>query len=86
MASKITNTFIIATTSSTISGIQEKWVINLTKKELTPEERILLQNGPKFVVTLATISTTTMLALQAGELNGADCSGPYHDVSRILNT
>ena len=27
-----------------------------------------------------------MAALQAGELNGVDCSGLYHDVNRILNT
>ena len=27
-----------------------------------------------------------MAALQVGELNGVDCSGLYHDVSRILNT
>ena len=27
-----------------------------------------------------------MAALQAGELNNVDCSGLYHDVSRILNT
>ena len=27
-----------------------------------------------------------MIALQAGELNGVDCSGLYHDVNRILNT
>ena len=27
-----------------------------------------------------------MATLQAGELNGIDCSGLYHDVSRILNT
>ena len=27
-----------------------------------------------------------MTALQAGELNGVDCSGLYHDVNRILNT
>ena len=32
------------------------------------------------------ISTTTMAALQAGELNGVDCSGLYHDVSRVCNT
>ena len=32
------------------------------------------------------ISTTTVAALQAGELNGVDCSGLYHDVNRILNT
>ena len=32
------------------------------------------------------ISTTTMLALQAGELNGVDCSGLYYDVKIILNT
>ena len=27
-----------------------------------------------------------MATLQAGELNGVDCSGLYHDVNRILNT
>ena len=27
-----------------------------------------------------------MAALQAGEHNGVDCSGLYHDVNRILNT
>ena len=92
MASKTTNTFNTAVTSSTSSSIQDKWVINLSKKELTPEEKSLLQKGPKFAVTLATIpikeyiSTTTVAALQAGELNGVDCSGLYHDVSRILNT
>ena len=32
------------------------------------------------------ISTTTVAALQADELNGVDCSGLYHDVNRILNT
>ena len=32
------------------------------------------------------ISTTTVAALQTGELNGVDCSGLYHDVKRILNT
>ena len=32
------------------------------------------------------IFTTTVAALQAGELNGVDCSGLYHDVNRILNT
>ena len=52
--------------SSSSSSIQDKWVINLSKKELTP--------------------TTTVAALQAGELNGVDCSGLYHDVNRILNT
>ena len=39
MASKTTNTFNTAVTSSTSSGIQDKWVINLSKKELTPEEK-----------------------------------------------
>ena len=68
------------------------WVINLSKKALTPEEKSLLQKGPKFAVTPASIpikeyiSTTTVAALQAGELNGVDCSGLYHDVKRILNT
>ena len=56
------------------------------------EEKSLLQKGPKFAVTPATIpineyiSTTTVAALQAGELNGVDCSGLYHDINRILNT
>ena len=92
MASKITNTFNTAVTSSTSSSIQDKWVINLSKKELTPEETSLLQKGPKFAVTTAIIpityyiSTTTVATLQAGELNGFDFSGLYNDVSRIPNT
>ena len=32
------------------------------------------------------MSTTTVAALQVGELNGVDCSGLYDDVNRILNT
>ena len=89
MASKTTNTF---NTTVTSSSIQDKWVINLSKKELTPEENSLLQKGPKFAVTPANIpikeymSTTTVATLQAGELNGVDCSDLYHDVNRILNT
>ena len=61
-------------------------------QEGTKEEKSLLQKGPKFAVTPATIfikeyiSTTTVAALQAGELNGVDCSGLYHDVNRIINT
>ena len=92
MASKTTNTLNTAVTSSTSSNIQDKWVINLSKKELTPEEKSLLQKGPKFAVTAANIpikeyiSTTTVAALQAEEINGVDCSGLYHDVNRILNT
>ena len=92
MASKTTNTFKTAVTFSTSLSIQDKWVINLSKKELTPEEKSLLQKGPKFAVTPATIpikeyiSTNTVAALQEGELNGVDCSGLYHDVNRILNT
>ena len=92
MASKTTNTFNTAVTSSTSSSIQDKWIINLSKKELTPDEKSLLQKGPKFAVTPATIpikeyiSTTTVTALQEGELNGVDCSGLYHDVNRILDT
>ena len=92
MVSKTANTFNTAVTPSTSSSIQDKWVINLSKKELTPEEKSLLQKGQKFAVTPATIpfkeyiSTTTVAALQAGELNGVDCSGLYHDVSRIPNT
>ena len=91
-ASKTTKTFNTAVTPSTSSNIKDKWVINLSKKDLTPEEKALLQKGPKFAVTPATIpikeyiSTTTVAALQAGEPNGVDCSGLYHDVNRILNT
>ena len=50
-----------------------------------------VQKGPKFAVTPATIPikeyifTTTVAALQAGELNGVDCSGLYHNDNRILN-
>ena len=92
MASKTTNTFNTAVTFSSFSNIQGKWVINLSKKELMPEEKSLLQKGQKFAVTPATIpikeyiSTTTVAALQAGELKGVDCSGLYHNVNRILNT
>ena len=92
MASKTTNTFNTAVTSSTSSSIQDNWIINLFMKELTPEEKSLLQKGPKFAVTQTTIpmkeyiSTTTVAVIQAGELNGVDCSALYHDVNRILNT
>ena len=91
-ASKTTKTFNTAVIPFTSSNIQDKWVINLSKKELTPKEKALLQKGPKFAVTPATIpikeyiSTTTVAALQACEPNGVDCSGLYHDVNRILNT
>ena len=90
MAFKITNTSSTAITSSTSSHIQDRWVINLSKKELTPEEKSLLQKGPKFPVTPATIPikeyiTTTVAALQAGELNGVDCNGLSHDVNGIFN-
>ena len=40
MASKTTNTFNTAVTSSSSSSIQDKWVINLSKKELTPEKSL----------------------------------------------
>ena len=92
MASKTTNTSTTAVTSSTPLSIQDKQVINLSKKELTPEEKSLLKKGPMFAATPATIpikeyiSTNTVAVLQAGELNGVDCSGLYHDVNRILNT
>ena len=75
-----------------LASIQDKWVINLSKKELTPEEKSLLQKGPKFAATPATIpikeyiSTTTVAAFQAGEFNDVDCSGLYHDISRVLTT
>ena len=80
------------TTAVTSSSIKDKWVINLSKKELTLEKKSLLQKGPKFAVTPATfpikeyISTTTVASLQAGKLNGVDCSVLYHDVNRIPNT
>ena len=92
MTSKTTNTFNTAVTSSAYLSIQEKWVINLSKKELTPEEMSLLQKGPKFAVTPATIpikeyiSITTVATLKAGELNSIDCSDLYHDVNRIIDT
>ena len=62
------------------------------RRELTPEEKSLLQKGPKIFSYPATIpvkeyiSTTTVAAPQAGKLNGVDSSGLYHDVNRILNT
>ena len=67
MASKTTNTCKTAVTSSTSSSIQDKWVINLSKKELTPEEKSLLQKDPNFAVTPATIpsrNTSLLLLLQ----------------------
>ena len=92
MAFKTTNTFNTAVTSPASSGIQDKWVINLSKKDLMPEEKSLLQKGPEFAVTPATIpireyiSIPTVAALQAGKLNGVDHGGLYHDVNRILYT
>ena len=92
IASKTTNTFNTAFTSSKSSHIQDKWVTNLFKKELTPEEKSLLQKGPKFAVTPATIpikeyiTTTTVAVFQAGELKSVECSDLYHDVNRIFNT
>ena len=56
------------------------------------KKSLYYKKGPKFSVTPATIhtkeyiSTATVAALQAGELNSVDCSGLYHDVNRILNT
>ena len=78
--------------SSTTSSICNKWVINLSTKELTLKEKYLLQKGPNFAVTPATIpdkeytSTTTLAALQDGDLNGVECSGLCHDDNRILKT
>ena len=91
MASKTANNFNTAVTSSTSSSIQGKWVINLSKKELTTEEKSLLQKGPKFAVTPATIpikeyiTATTVAALQAGKCNGVDCRGLCQSVNRIPN-
>ena len=92
MASKTTNTLNTAVTSSTSSSIQDKWVINLSKKELTPEEKVFTTERSKIFSYPTTIpikeyiSTTTVVPLQVGELNGVVCSGLYHDVNRILNT
>ena len=92
MACKTTNTLNTSVTSCTSSSVQDNWVINLSKKELTPKEKSLLQKGPKFAVTPATIpikehiSTTTVAVLQAGEPYDVDCSGLYHDIIRIPNT
>ena len=92
MSSKITSTFNTAVTPSTSSSTQDKWVINLSKKELASEEKSLLQKGLKFAVTPATIpiteyiSTPTVTALQADALTGVDCNGLYHDVNRNLNS
>ena len=78
--------------SSTTSSIQDKWVINLSEKKLTSEEKSLLQKGQKICSSLATIpvkeciSATTLAAVQTGELIGVDCSGLYHDVNWNLNT
>ena len=78
IASRTANTFSTISTSSTTSNIQGKWVIKLSKKELTSEENSLLQNGQKFAVNLATIpfkvyiSTITVAVLQTGDLNGVD--------------
>ena len=92
MASKTTTISNTAFTSSTSSDIQDKCLINLSQEELTSEEMSLLQKGPKFVVTLVTmtikeyITTTTVAPFLKGEFNDVDCSGLYHDVNRILNT
>ena len=92
MVFKTTNTFSTTATSSTTSIIQDRWVINLCKKELSSEEKSLQQKGPKFAATPVIISikeyisTTTVAAVQKGELNGVDCSQINHDVNRILNT
>ena len=92
-ASKISSeTANIAVTSSTSSRVQAKWVVNLSKKELTPEEKSLPKKSSKFAVTQASIpikeyiSTTTVAVFQAGELNGIDCSDLYDNVSIILNS
>ena len=66
-------------------------MINLSKKEPTPEKKSLLQKDQKFAVTPATIPikeyiSTIVAAPQAGKLNGVDCSGLFHDVNRILNS
>ena len=45
MASKTTNTSNTAVNSSTSSSLQDKWVIHLSKKELTTEKKSLLQKA-----------------------------------------
>ena len=90
-AFKTTNTSTKAFTTSTTSSIKDRCVINISKKGLASEEKSLLQKAPNLVspVTIPVkeyISTATVRALQADECNHGDCSGLYHDVSRILNT
>ena len=92
MASKTTNTYRTNATSSTTSSIEEKWVINLSKMELTPEKSLYyrkawnlrLSQQPSLLEKY--ISTTTVAVLQAGEFNSGDCSGLYHNINRICNT
>ena len=74
MASKTANTFNTTVTSS----IWDKWVSNLSKKELIPEEKSLLQKGLTSAVTPVTIPikeyicTTTEVAIQTVDLNSVD--------------
>ena len=81
MASRSTNTFNTAVTSFDSSNIQDKWVINLFTTE-----RPKICSYPSNHPLKEYISTTTVAVLQAGELNGVDCSGLYHDANGILNT
>ena len=73
-------------------GRPENWKLKYCWKRWHFEVKSLLQKGPKFAITPATIlvkeytSITTVWPLQADELNGIDWSALYHDVNWILNT
>ena len=97
MAPKTTNTFNTAVTSSTSWSIQDKWV-NQPRQEGTNTwtKRLYYWKGQSLQLPQQpspSRNTSPLLgqelhvaALQAGELNGVDCSGLYHDVNRILHT
>ena len=70
--------------------ISEKWVINLTSKDLSPGEVKLLQRGPKFTVSTPKVPVTEYIAVtkqicdRLGEnTDGVDCS-EYYQKTKVL--
>ena len=70
--------------------ISEKWVINLTSKDLSPGEVKLLQRGPKFAVSTPKVPVTEYIAVtkqicdRLGEnTDGVDCS-EYYQKTKVL--
>ena len=51
MAFKTTHTFSTTATSSTTSSMEDKWVINLSKKELTPYQSLYYRKAQKLQLT-----------------------------------